>query len=792
MNNNNNNNNNNVNNNNNNNNNVNNYWNFSVNIVLSQEVSNVDDSLELLMNLYSALEFEAMYEWIRNNKFKVNVYGNSGNTLLHRIACKPISISSIYNPFKELINQHEKMFNESINVNQRLPHGLSFIHLAIKHQNMQVFDYLINHHQINLQLSNNELITPIHVASRYGSIHCLRVLIYAVQKHGKSFMDLDMYGQSALHYAVASKQDEALKILIGFGFDINLRDSLGMTPLLIACSVGNNFACINSLYKASDCDLGKIDVKNHAKDTMLHLLCSNGDVDTIISVSEIYPSLISEDKFKTPNMAGLTPIDILNSYIHIEKSKENPNEGYLNNLRKILNYAPKLDNNIDVGDDDNKCVICYDTVCRSPFLTCGHSFCRGCLYSYFTSAMICPLCKKSVKYVYGQQYNSALQTHLLNNKKDYKTRETEYLLDNHPERIIQWIGDFGSAFGKNFEIHEKIALNVTLDGIGVFINHMKNHKLLISCKILRIQKENNSFSGIYFQNICRLLHNIIRPIGMDMADCVGFNINGDVFISMIISSGNLRHYDPAKYITGLVDYVRYLRAFVQTYLHINNNEVKINEVIETFLKSAEILKPRSTIDGSKHLFREVKIALCSLYDINMHLEQYKTSGYKFYYSFKVDVSKIKIDKPNRCGILLDQCISQYMLSAPLIDKQNPVVGNQTYATIEVRFNGKNSRIVFSSPLFQYETIYNKDGLFNIMMNYSMFGLLTSGGFFEYRQYNKTVFLSINNQSKHIRKSDISEAKSNIKSYIENEFIQVYIFLLKIVDYFKRAPTRYNN
>ena len=87
----------------------------------------------------------------------------------------------------------------------------------------------------NADTSNAKRASLIHVASHFGNIHALRLLI----QNGANIQAATFGGWSALHYAAFAGHAQIANTLIAMGLDVSNTDAGGETSLFYAIESGN-------------------------------------------------------------------------------------------------------------------------------------------------------------------------------------------------------------------------------------------------------------------------------------------------------------------------------------------------------------------------------------------------------------------------------------------------------------------------------------------------------------------------------------------------------------------------
>lgn len=178
-----------------------------------------------------------------------------------------------------------------------------------------------------LQLTNNEGLTPLMLASKLGYAECVDALIAFSAPDAINF---SVRGNTALHLACSEGHEDIAKTLLEAGADPNARDAKGRHPAHV-CAVHGNLELLQQLRRFR----AILDVRDNHGNTPMHF-CAH------IPVLEY---LYSEglDPF-AKNDQGSTPCDIL------ERLKVNPavighlrtfqpfrgNQGLAHNAKQLL------------------------------------------------------------------------------------------------------------------------------------------------------------------------------------------------------------------------------------------------------------------------------------------------------------------------------------------------------------------------------------------------------------------------------------------------------------------------
>ena len=180
--------------------------------------------------------------------------------------------------------------------------GWNSLHIAARYGHLNLCKRLVNKHEFNVLLKDNNRWRPLHHSARYGSYWLLKYFadmgtnidsrddlgwncLHIAAKNGhlnlcrklvdkyKLHLDLrDYNGWTALHHCAVNGSYDLVKTFAGMGADINLQDNSGMNCLHIAAKHGHLNLCKTLI------DTYKFDVNIADNDgrTALHISVRNG------------------------------------------------------------------------------------------------------------------------------------------------------------------------------------------------------------------------------------------------------------------------------------------------------------------------------------------------------------------------------------------------------------------------------------------------------------------------------------------------------------------------------------
>ncbi|XP_070563279.1 serine/threonine-protein phosphatase 6 regulatory ankyrin repeat subunit A-like [Ptychodera flava] len=138
--------------------------------------------------------------------------------------------------------------------NLRDKFNITPLHLAAGKENLDIIRLLLNWGASTIEDNMGRL--PLHWAVVEGSMPCVTELLM-----GSKTNDLDRadkMGQTAIHYAVHLNFPEIVELLVDKDCDLTIKNSRGLTPLLLAACSGDQSTC-ELLISANDKTLHDVD-----------------------------------------------------------------------------------------------------------------------------------------------------------------------------------------------------------------------------------------------------------------------------------------------------------------------------------------------------------------------------------------------------------------------------------------------------------------------------------------------------------------------------------------------------
>ncbi|XP_067130283.1 rabankyrin-5 [Centruroides vittatus] len=240
---------------------------------LPSKLNEIDDQGDLPLDLALSTKQESIAKTLVRHRSSVNATDNRGKTLLHRALERgdefssifliennasvntamsvekvtPLHLACSFSPndtdpeiIKGMANVVSKLLQYGANPNQQDQNGNTSLHRAVAANNELVFDILLEQSSLNLEILNVDGQTVLWYAlqavrSNYDDNSFAARLV----KRGSSLTAINpLTGDSLLHLAAASGNEEAGIFLAVHGANPNMTNNKGESPLHVACSQG--------------------------------------------------------------------------------------------------------------------------------------------------------------------------------------------------------------------------------------------------------------------------------------------------------------------------------------------------------------------------------------------------------------------------------------------------------------------------------------------------------------------------------------------------------------------------
>lgn len=233
----------------------------------------------------------------------VNIIDNNSNSILHSIASSE--------EFGYLISQFIDEFKENDKIDLQNVNGDSALHIAIRCDNVEVVEKLIQSGS-SLQLKNNNDQSPIEIALCNVSVGSIYHILSYDEKAISNDQLMNVRHQSGsylVHRAIEIGHWKLVKKLIDLGVDLNVtmisEDGFedDGSPLHFAART-NNAHILDLLLSVSSLNINS--TQNYNKNTPLHIACNNGSIECI---SLLCRHQMISNSFDITNIDGQTPLD---------------------------------------------------------------------------------------------------------------------------------------------------------------------------------------------------------------------------------------------------------------------------------------------------------------------------------------------------------------------------------------------------------------------------------------------------------------------------------------------------
>ena len=184
---------------------------------------NIDVVWELMKNGYDRFTLDkngtCTAIQVTNNEDVINMLTNKN---ILELAVKIGDVDYV----EKIIDEEHPFLNHSDT------YGRSLIYWACRYGHLEIVKLLFTYNYINVNIdsTDNDGMTPLHVATIKGHYDVVKYLL----ENGVNLNILDNYGSSPLHYASHDGCEKIIWELLKYDFDINLVDNSGNTPLTLA------------------------------------------------------------------------------------------------------------------------------------------------------------------------------------------------------------------------------------------------------------------------------------------------------------------------------------------------------------------------------------------------------------------------------------------------------------------------------------------------------------------------------------------------------------------------------
>ena len=151
-------------------------------------------------------------------------------------------------------------------------YGDSALHYSAKNGNVAGIRLLLDHNA-DMNMTNKNGTTPLMIScQKKDRIAAVKILL---QEYNVNLVD--NYGQSALHYAAANDNVDAIRLLLDHKANINMANKKGLTPLMYSIKKQHRIGAATILLKEY-ADVNHVDNSGHSS---LHYAAARDNVDAI-------------------------------------------------------------------------------------------------------------------------------------------------------------------------------------------------------------------------------------------------------------------------------------------------------------------------------------------------------------------------------------------------------------------------------------------------------------------------------------------------------------------------------
>jgi len=129
-----------------------------------------------------------------------------------------------------------------------------------------------------------------------GDLKVRRKLVKTLISEGADYEARDIMEFTSLHYACIWGWDDVVEAIMGMDADLAAITSLGMTPLMFACSRGH-LKCVKLLLSDCDGETAEIEAKDSTGDTALLFAIRRAHFPTVLLLVETYGADVNVENF---------------------------------------------------------------------------------------------------------------------------------------------------------------------------------------------------------------------------------------------------------------------------------------------------------------------------------------------------------------------------------------------------------------------------------------------------------------------------------------------------------------
>jgi len=204
----------------------------------------------------------------------------------------------IFNSIKKK-KSYDNDVNKNLEITRRDIQGRCLLHYFAFNGDIESTKKLFISYSFPVDLTDESLNTPLHVACEYGQKNIAKLLLEQQALINRQ----NINGKTALHLAVESQQKEVVDILLSYGANPNIQDLQGASPLHLS-SANGSIEISQSLLRHG----AFVNKKDFAKETPLFWAIRESKVDQVEMLIK------NGANVNVKNDDGETPLDLAHEF----------------------------------------------------------------------------------------------------------------------------------------------------------------------------------------------------------------------------------------------------------------------------------------------------------------------------------------------------------------------------------------------------------------------------------------------------------------------------------------------